>query len=103
MFYNHITSTPQTEVKDHPASWGVMGGQHIESPMRCWLLYKDNRYKSVATQITHDVGLAPISHIDRKFLQPRGSNKIMFLNYIKSVRVLCMKLFIEFSKLNNFY
>jgi hypothetical protein len=47
----------QTEVKDNSASLGVMSGQHI-SPSA--FLDVDYHYKSLATHIPHNAGLASI-------------------------------------------
>ena len=52
-----------------------------EPPSRCWLSRSDYRYKSAATQIPHDAGLAPI----RLIVDPtrnrclRGSELLLLL------------------------
>jgi hypothetical protein len=53
-------------VNDHSASIGVPRGQHIESPAVVGFIDRNYRYKSVPTQISHDIGLAPIPYNGRK-------------------------------------
>ena len=66
---------PQTEVYDHTSS------PHVWSSSRCCFLDQDYRYKSVATQIAYDAGLAsplrielalqPVVRVQRNSLKPR--------------------------------
>jgi hypothetical protein len=54
---SHNSGCPQAELKYHPASLGITCGQHKE--VVCFI-ERDCRYKSEATQVTHDPGLASI-------------------------------------------
>ena len=45
------------EWNDHPARLSVAYDQHVESHSHVTFFYHNHRYKSVATQIPHDVGL----------------------------------------------
>ena len=52
-------------MKDHPASIGVTYGQHVGYPAVVEFLNRENRYKSVATQISHDaVRFIPRDYLD---------------------------------------
>jgi hypothetical protein len=46
-------------MKDRLARLGVMCGQHVSLTDIVGFLDQDYHYKSVATQIPHDVGLGP--------------------------------------------
>ena len=72
------------EGQAHPTSLGWTCGQPVESFSRCWFSNRDFRYKSVLTQIPHDVALAPIPSISRKFFPPRGSNRCRIYNQLNS-------------------
>ena len=55
--WSHCTSR-QTEVECHPAGFGMTSGKHVEYFSCYWLSDSDYGYRSVATQIPHDVELA---------------------------------------------
>ena len=62
------SACPQTYVNDHPVSSAMTCGQHFSLPVVVGFPDRDHRYKSVATQIPHDVGLAPIPDTRQKNL-----------------------------------
>ena len=61
-----ISTCPQTEEKDHPASLEEMCCQHIK-----WFLDWNHCYKSAATKIPHNAGLI-LSHKLAENLSPTG-------------------------------
>ena len=66
------------EVKDYPASLGVMCCQHVGSPSRCPFLDRVYRQKLIAIQFPHNT---PIPFIGRKSLSHRDSKQRFFPFY----------------------
>ena len=63
-----MSTCPQTEVNDHPASSGVAVVSTLNHPAVVDFVERNYRYKSVTTQIPHDAGLVPIPFTGRRFL-----------------------------------
>ena len=58
---------------DHPASSGMMFPNSFQTMIR--------RYKTAATQISHDAGLGAIPYTGRQFFPHRGSNQCAIPQY----------------------
>jgi hypothetical protein len=63
-----------------------MYGQHIESLEVCFLDW-NYHYKLVATQIPHDVGLAPIIYTDQKLFPTRDQTGVNPVENVQSSKL----------------